>query len=142
MQCAAGMRMYDPVYLEMLREACDRHGVLLIADEIAVGFGRTGTMFACEQAGIRPDLCLSKGLTGGYPPPSVVMTTDAIYDAFYDDYVQLQRIPALRQPHRQSPALLRCCWTSSPGTTSRSAPCACGAHGAACAELEIILTSP
>lgn len=89
-QCAAGMRMYDPVYLEMLREACDRHGVLLIADEIAVGFGRTGTMFACEQAGIRPDfLCLSKGLTGGYLPLSVVMTTDAMYDAFYDDYVKL-----------------------------------------------------
>jgi adenosylmethionine-8-amino-7-oxononanoate aminotransferase len=89
-QCAGGMRMYDPVYLELLREACDRHEVLLIADEIAVGFGRTGTMFACEQAGIRPDLlCLSKGLTGGYLPLSVVMTTDAIYAAFYDDYVKL-----------------------------------------------------
>jgi len=89
-QCAGNMRMYDPVYLKMLREACDRHGVLLIADEIAVGFGRTGTMFACEQAGIRPDLlCLSKGLTGGYLPLSVVMTTDTIYEAFYDDYVKL-----------------------------------------------------
>jgi adenosylmethionine-8-amino-7-oxononanoate aminotransferase len=84
------MRMYDPVYLELLREACDRHRVLLIADEIAVGFGRTGTLFACEQAGIRPDLmCLSKGLTGGYLPLSVVMTTQSIYDAFYDDYVKL-----------------------------------------------------
>jgi adenosylmethionine-8-amino-7-oxononanoate aminotransferase len=66
-------------YLQLLRAACDRYGVHLIADEIAVGFGRTGTMFACEQAGIRPDyLCLSKGLTGGYLPLSVVMTTDAV----------------------------------------------------------------
>jgi adenosylmethionine---8-amino-7-oxononanoate aminotransferase len=89
-QCAGNMRMYDPIYLQLLREACDRHEVLLIADEIAVGFGRTGTMFACEQARVRPDLlCLSKGLTGGYLPLSVVMTTDTIYSAFYDDYIKL-----------------------------------------------------
>jgi adenosylmethionine-8-amino-7-oxononanoate aminotransferase len=89
-QCAGNMRMYHPIYLELLREACDRHGVHLIADEIAVGFGRTGTMFACEQAGITPDfLCLSKGLTGGYLPLSVVMTREAVYDAFYDDYTKL-----------------------------------------------------
>ncbi len=89
-QCAGGMRMYDPVYLTMLREACDRHEVHLIADEIAVGFGRTGTMFACEQAGVRPDLmCLSKGLTGGYLPLSVVMTTESLYAAFYDEYARL-----------------------------------------------------
>lgn len=89
-QCAGGMRMYHPSWLSMLREACDRHGVHLIADEIAVGFGRTGTLFACEQAAIRPDfICLSKGLTAGYLPLSVVVTTEDVYSAFYDDYTKL-----------------------------------------------------
>jgi len=89
-QCAGGMRMYDPVYLKLLREACDAFRVHLIADEIAVGFGRTGTLFACEQAQISPDfMCLSKGLTGGYLPLSAVLVTDGIYQAFYDDYIKL-----------------------------------------------------
>lgn len=89
-QCAGQMRMYDPVYLQLLREACDRYQVHLIADEIAVGFGRSGTLFACEQAAITPDfMCLSKGLTGGYLPLAVTLTTDSIYQAFYDDYAKL-----------------------------------------------------
>ena len=84
-QCAGGMRMHDPVYLKRVRELCDVHGVFLIADEIAVGFGRTGTLFACEQAGIQPDLlCLSKGLTGGFLPLSTVLATQALYDGFLD----------------------------------------------------------
>ena len=86
-QCAGHMRMYDPVYLKKLREACDRYNIHLIADEIAVGFGRTGTLFACEQANISPDfMCLSKGLTAGYLPLSITMTTDDVFNAFYDDF--------------------------------------------------------
>ena len=94
-QCAGGMRMHHPLYLRLARELCDAHGVFLIADEIAVGFGRTGTLFACEQAppgaaggapGIQPDLlCLSKGLTGGFLPLAAVLATQSIYDGFLDE---------------------------------------------------------
>lgn len=87
-QGAAGMGMYHPDYLKLARQICDKYHVHLIADEIAVGFGRTGTLFACEQADIVPDfLCLAKGLSGGYLPLSVVMTTDSIYQAFYHDEI-------------------------------------------------------
>ncbi len=83
-QCATGMAMHDPEYLRQLRALCDEYRVHLIADEIAVGCGRTGSFFACEQAGIWPDfLCLSKGISGGYLPLSLVMTSDTIYQAFY-----------------------------------------------------------
>lgn len=86
-QAAAGMKIYPPVYLQKLRQACDQYEIHLIADEIATGYGRTGKMFACEHAGITPDImCLSKGLTGGYMPMAVAITTESIYDAFYADY--------------------------------------------------------
>jgi adenosylmethionine---8-amino-7-oxononanoate aminotransferase len=87
-QGATGMAMYDAEYLRRARALCDRYEVHLIADEIMTGFGRTGTFFAHEQAGITPDfLCLSKGLTGGYLPLSVVLTREGVYEAFYDDAV-------------------------------------------------------
>ena len=83
-QCAVGMAMHDADYLRQLRSLCDEYKVHFIADEIAVGCGRTGSFFACEQADVWPDLvCLSKGISGGYLPLSLVMTTDAIYQAFY-----------------------------------------------------------
>lgn len=88
-QCATGFAMYDPLYLTLLRKLCDEYQVHLIADEIAVGCGRTGTFFACEQAAIWPDfLCLSKGISGGYLPLSLVMSTDHIYQTFYHQEVK------------------------------------------------------
>ncbi|SMC09809.1 adenosylmethionine--8-amino-7-oxononanoate transaminase [Nitratiruptor tergarcus] len=86
-QCAGYMHMYHPLFLKLAKELCEKYDIFFIADEIAVGFGRTGTLFACEQAGIKPDfMCLSKGLTGGYLPLSVVLTSDRVYEMFYCDY--------------------------------------------------------
>ena len=105
-QCAAGMRMHHPRFLLRLREICSRHRVHWIGDEIAVGFGRTGSLFAHQQAGVKPDfLCLAKGLTGGYLPLSAVLTTDAVYQAFYDDYASLR---AFLHSHSYSGNALAC----------------------------------
>lgn len=89
LQGSAGMRMYPALYLKKLRKICNEHNVLLIVDEIATGFGRTGKMFACDHANISPDImCISKGLTGGYMPMAITVTTDEVYDAFYADYME------------------------------------------------------
>lgn len=86
-QCAAGMRMHSPYFLNKLFSLTREYHIHFIADEIAVGFGRTGTFFACEQADITPDfMCVSKGLTGGYLPLSAVLTTEAMYQLFYDEH--------------------------------------------------------
>jgi adenosylmethionine-8-amino-7-oxononanoate aminotransferase len=82
-QGAAGMLVHPPGYLRAVREICDRHGVLLICDEVATGFGRTGRMFACEHEDVAPDfLCLAKGITGGYLPLAATLTTERVYEAF------------------------------------------------------------
>ena len=89
LQGSAGMKIYPPLYLKKLRELCDKYNVHLIADEIATGYGRTGKMWAFDHAGVSPDImCISKGLTGGYMPMAVAITTQEIYDAFYDDYLK------------------------------------------------------
>ncbi len=86
-QGAAGMLLQPPGYLKRVRELCDEHGVLLICDEVATGFGRTGAMFACQHEGVTPDLmCVGKGLTGGYLPLAATLSTERIYDGFLGDH--------------------------------------------------------
>jgi adenosylmethionine-8-amino-7-oxononanoate aminotransferase len=90
-QGAAGMITHPPGYLRAVRRLCDRHGLLLICDEVATGFGRTGTMFACEQEGVSPDLlCVAKGLTGGYMPLAATLATERIYEAFLGSYSEFK----------------------------------------------------
>ncbi|HOI18010.1 MAG TPA: adenosylmethionine--8-amino-7-oxononanoate transaminase, partial [Geobacteraceae bacterium] len=91
MQCAGGMIAQPPGFVKKVRELCDRYDILMIADEVAVGFGRTGTMFACQQEGVTPDLmALSKGLTAGYLPLAATLATQKIYDMFLGEYSELK----------------------------------------------------
>src|SRR5207244_9429867 len=86
-QGAAGILVHPPGYLRAVRELCDRHGILMICDEVATGFGRTGTMFACEQEGVAPDLmCVAKGLTGGYLPLAATLATEEVYRSFLGEF--------------------------------------------------------
>jgi adenosylmethionine---8-amino-7-oxononanoate aminotransferase len=90
-QGAAGMLVHPPGYLRAVRELCDQHGVLLICDEVATGFGRTGTMFACQQEGVSPDLmCVAKGLTGGYLPLAATLATEHVYESFLGEFAEFK----------------------------------------------------
>ena len=90
-QGAAGMLVHPPGYLRAVRELCDRHGALLICDEVATGFGRTGRMFACEHEGVAPDLlCLAKGITGGYLPLAATLATEEVYEGFLGEYEEFR----------------------------------------------------
>jgi adenosylmethionine-8-amino-7-oxononanoate aminotransferase len=90
-QGAAGMLVHPPGYLRAVRELCDAHGVLLICDEVATGFGRTGTMFACQQEGVTPDLmCVAKGLTGGYLPLAATLATEQVYASFLGEFAEFK----------------------------------------------------
>ena len=90
-QGAAGMLVHPEGYLRGVRELCDRHGVLLILDEVATGFGRTGRMFACEHEDVAPDLlCVAKGITGGYLPLAATLTSERVYEGFLGEFEELR----------------------------------------------------
>jgi adenosylmethionine-8-amino-7-oxononanoate aminotransferase len=90
-QGAAGMLVHPPGYLRAVRDLCDRHDVLLVLDEVATGFGRTGRMFACEQEGVAPDLlCLAKGITGGYLPLAATLASERIYEGFLGEHEEFR----------------------------------------------------
>ena len=101
-QGAGGMIVHPDGYLRAVRELCDRHGVLLICDEVATGFGRTGTMFAVEREGVSPDfMCLAKGITGGYLPLAATLTTEAVYEGFLGAPAEAQNLLPRPHLHRQ-----------------------------------------
>ena len=106
-QGAAGIHVHPDGYLRAVRELCDEFGVFLICDEVATGFGRTGTMFACEQEGVTPDfMCLAKGLTGGYLPLAATLTTERVYEGFLGAFEEFRTLLPRPHLHRQ-PAGLR-----------------------------------
>jgi len=92
-QGAAGMIVQPPGYLKGVRELCTRHNIIMIADEVAVGFGRTGRMFACEHEQVRPDImAVAKGITGGYLPLAATVTTEKIYEGFLGNYEEFKTL--------------------------------------------------
>ncbi|HEV2724606.1 MAG TPA: adenosylmethionine--8-amino-7-oxononanoate transaminase, partial [Thermoleophilaceae bacterium] len=90
-QGAAGILVHPPGYLRAVRDLCHEHGALLICDEVATGFGRTGRMFACEHEGVSPDLlCMAKGITGGYLPLAATLTSERVYEGFLGEHEELR----------------------------------------------------
>ncbi len=127
-QGAGGLLIQPPGYLRALREAATAAGTYLICDEVATGFGRTGTMFACEQEGVTPDLlCLGKGITGGYLPLAATLATEEIYDRFLGAWRSCAPsstatpTPAIRLAARQ-PSPASTCWSRAAWQPRRSVP--------------------
>ena len=124
-QGAAGMLVHPEGYLRGVRELCDRHGVLLIPDEVATGFGRTGRMFACEHEGVAPDLlCLAKGITGGYLPLAATLATERVYEGFLGEFEESgPSSTATPTPATRSPAPRRWPRSTCSRRSARSSAC-------------------